>query len=332
MEEQVLVSVIIPNYNSAKTIRLCLEGIYQQDYSNFEVIVVDDCSTDKSVKIIQEFPCKLYHNLRNSKVSVTRNHGASKARGEIFFFVDSDVVLLPDAITNLVREFQADATIGCVCGMYDKTPLIRDSIFEDYRTLQNHYWQISSEGFVTPGNFALGAIKREVFYEIGEFNTKLTQSEEVEYGHRLNQKYKLLYTSKVIGKHDHDDKLSVIMSKLAERARQRVPLYLKRRKFMKGFETGSRAFGLLFAFLTVPALVLVFLSPIFLIIPFGFLLAFLLTDLKQYLFVLKEKGIGFTLFFIGVHYLVSVNAAFGLVRGIFDWIFKKSFRENYQSL
>jgi len=332
MDEQPLVSVIIPNYNSEKTIRLCLEGIYQQDYPNFEVIVVDDCSTDNSVKIIEKFPCKLYCNLRNSKVSVTRNLGASKALGEIFFFVDSDVVLFANAISNLMQEFKRDPEIGCVCGMYAKTPLIRDSIFEDYRTLQNHYWQISSEGFVTPGNFALGAIKREVFHEIGEFNPKLTQCEDVEYGHRLNQKYKLLYTSKVIGMHDHDDKLSVIMRKLGERARQRVPLYFKRRKFMKGFETGSRAFGLLFAFLTLPSLFLVLFDLTLLIVPLGFLLAFLLTDLKQYLFVLKEKGFLFTLFFIMIHYLVSVNAAFGLIRGIFDWIFKKSFRENYESL
>ncbi|NLW46960.1 MAG: glycosyltransferase family 2 protein [Firmicutes bacterium] len=328
--EKELVSVIVPSYNSEKTIRLCLEAIYKQDYKNYEVIVVDDCSKDNSRKIIEEFPCKLLTTPCNSKVAAVRNLGVKHAAGNILFFVDSDVKLFPNAITNLVKELQKSPEIGCVCGMYDKTPLIRDSIFEEYRSLQNHYWQISSEGFVTPGNFALGAIRKDVFNEIGEFNSKLTQSEEVEYGHRLNKKYKLLYTSKVMGQHDHDDKLTVIMRKLYERARQRIPLYFKRRKFMKGFETRSRAFGILFAFSCTGSLLLGLIDVTFLIVSALFFVGFLLTDFGQYLFVMKERKLIFTLFFIMVHYVVSVSASLGLIKGIIDWIFKKNFRENYE--
>lgn len=328
--EKELVSVIIPNFNSAKTIKLCLDAIYRQDYEHFEVLVVDDCSTDASPQIIREYPCVFLQTPHNSKVSVARNLGARQAKGSILFFVDSDVVLFPDAITNLVREFRRDPAIGCVCGMYAKTPLIRDSVFEEYRTLQNHYWLISSEGYVTPANFALGAVKKSVFEEVGEFNPRLTQCEDVEYGHRLNKKYKLWLTSKVMGQHDHDDKLTVIIRKLSERARQRVPLYCKRRKFMKGFETGNRAFGILFAFMSVVTLVLGLAFPVSGWIALGLWAAFLLADFQQYVFVYREKGLGFTLFFTAVHYLVSFCIALGLVRGVIDMSLKRQFRENYE--
>ncbi|NLN66442.1 MAG: glycosyltransferase family 2 protein [Clostridiaceae bacterium] len=325
--EKDLVSIIIPNYNSQKTIKYCLDAIYKQDYENYEVIVVDDCSTDKSVEIIKTYPCKLVSTPKNLKVAAARNLGVKYSKGKILFFVDSDVQLHPDAVSNLVKEFEKDPRIGCVCGMYEKVPLIRDSIFEEYRTLQNHFWQKSSEGFVTPGNFALGAIKADVFRKIGPFNTKRTQSEEVEYGHRLNQEYKLLYTSSVMGVHDHDDKLSVILKKLFERARQRIPLYMKRKKFMKGFETGSRAFGILFAFLSIPTMLLFVVDPVFLLLAAILFIGFLLTDLGQYLFVLREKGVFFTLFFIFTHYIVSVNTGLGLVKGMIDYIFDRQFRE-----
>ena len=328
--EKELVSVIIPSYNSEKTIKLCLDAIYQQDYPNFEVIVVDDCSTDNSPRIIQEYPCQLIRTPKNIKVSAARNLGVQHAGGRYYFFVDSDVKLFPDAISNLVREFQKNPEIGCVCGMYAKTPLINDSIFEEYRTLQNHYWHISSEGYATPGNFALGGVRSDVFQEIGGFNPKLTQCEDVEYGHRINQKYKLIYTSKVMGQHDHDDKLTVIMKKLFERARQRIPFYFKRRQFSKGFETGSRAVGIMLAFLSVCSLALAFFNPAFLFLPGLLFIGFLSMDFKQYLFVLQERKVPFTLFFIGVHYLVNVNISLGLCKGILDWMFKKDFRNNYE--
>ena len=67
--EKDLVSIIIPNYNSQKTIKYCLDAIYKQDYENYEVFVVDDCSTDKSVEIIKTYPCKLVSTPKKLKVA-----------------------------------------------------------------------------------------------------------------------------------------------------------------------------------------------------------------------------------------------------------------------
>ena len=322
-----LVSIVIPNYNSMKTIRLCLDGVFSQNYQNFEVIVVDDGSTDGCTDIIKQYDCTLIPTPQNSGPSVARNLGAAAAKGEIIFFLDSDVALFPDAIDNTLDEFEKDSRIGSVCGIYDKTPLIRDSIIEDYRSLQAFHWRKSYEGVVTPGFFSLGAIKKSVFEEVGEFNTSLRDSEDAEYGHRLSKNYDLILTSRVMGRHDDDDKISIVMKKLFRRGRTRVPLYLSRKKAMQGFETPNRALALVFAllfFMSLPALAL---GAIWSILP-GILLAiFMLLDFGQYLFVHKERGLGFSVLFVAIHVTVSAVACLGVFKGFFDWVFDASFRK-----
>ena len=64
MENKNRFSIIIPNYNKEEYVRETLESIFNQTYKNFEVIVVDDGSTDKSIEIIKEFDIKLFHTNR----------------------------------------------------------------------------------------------------------------------------------------------------------------------------------------------------------------------------------------------------------------------------
>ena len=324
-----LVSIIVPNYNYERTIGLCLDAIYQQTYPNFEVLVVDDGSTDGSMAIVRNYDCQLLHTPSNGGVAIARNLGAKAAQGSVLFFVDSDIALEPDAVANAIAAFAGDTTIGSVCGIYAKTPLIRDSLLEEYRSLQAHYWRKSSEGFVTPGFFSLGAIRKSVFEEIGEFNPKLTQTEEVEYGHRLSKKYKLLLTSTVMGQHDDDDQFFKLSRKLFERARQRVPLYLKRRKFMRGFETPSRAAGVPFALLAVVTLLIGLVRPRFLLASASSAAVFLATDAGQYIFVRRERGLVFTIYFAVVHLLINAVIGTGLFKGVFDWAIHKEFRDRY---
>lgn len=78
-----LISVIIPNYNGSSTIGKCLESAFSSKYDNFEVLAVDDCSTDNSVEIIKSFPCRLIALDKNSGASKARNTGAYKSSGEI---------------------------------------------------------------------------------------------------------------------------------------------------------------------------------------------------------------------------------------------------------
>lgn len=84
-------SIIIPTYNSAKTITRCLTSILNQDYDNLEIIVVDDGSTDETVKLVSKFPpIKLILNRKNKGPSHARNIGITNSTGEIIILLDSD--------------------------------------------------------------------------------------------------------------------------------------------------------------------------------------------------------------------------------------------------
>ena len=109
MSENPAISIIIPMYNVEKYIGECLDSILNQTFQNFEVIVIDDCSTDRSVEIVQNYAqtfggrLKLGRTNKNSNGGgyLPRNIGLSIARGEYVFFVDSDDFILLTALETL---------------------------------------------------------------------------------------------------------------------------------------------------------------------------------------------------------------------------------------
>src|SRR4051794_16197453 len=109
-----VVSVIVPGHNSRKTIALCVEAALAQTHPDVEVIVVDDHSTDDTSAIAARYPVQVVRLDRNGGAGIARNHGMRTARGDILFFVDSDVALAPDAVANAVRAFAADPALGAV--------------------------------------------------------------------------------------------------------------------------------------------------------------------------------------------------------------------------
>ena len=105
------VSVIIPAYNEEKDIGNCLNSLKKQRYKNFEIIVVDDGSTDNTKKIV-----KIYKNIRLIKgehkgPGFSRNLGARRARGQILVFVDADMMFRKDYIKNLIKPITKNKEI-----------------------------------------------------------------------------------------------------------------------------------------------------------------------------------------------------------------------------
>lgn len=103
-----LISVIVPIYNVEKYIADCISSIITQSYKNLELILVDDGSTDNSYAICESF-CKKDRRIRlttvnRGGVSKARNIGIEKSKGEYLLFVDSDDILLPDALLHYVNN------------------------------------------------------------------------------------------------------------------------------------------------------------------------------------------------------------------------------------
>ena len=119
MENKPYFSIIIPMYNSEKYIKICVDSILNQTFKDFEIIIVDDVSTDDSYKICSELygdneKIILLCQEKNQGPGMARNRGMKIARGEYIFFVDSDDAIVPDALEKLFKATRVESDIDAI--------------------------------------------------------------------------------------------------------------------------------------------------------------------------------------------------------------------------
>lgn len=105
------VSTIIPIFNEEECLEACLKSLAKQNYKNFEIIIVDDGSTDQSKNIAQKFNIKMYC-LSHKGPGSARNFGASKASGSVLVFVDADMTFSEDFIRDLTKPIFDGKSMG----------------------------------------------------------------------------------------------------------------------------------------------------------------------------------------------------------------------------
>ena len=110
-----IVSVIIPNYNNEKCLPKCLQALFQNE-ADFETIIVDDASTDNSLKIAKEFPIQIIRHEHNLGPTRARNNGAKKATGKYLLFLDGDMEIEKDYLAKLVSFLENHPQAGAVSG------------------------------------------------------------------------------------------------------------------------------------------------------------------------------------------------------------------------
>jgi len=110
MNQQPLVSIIIPTYNSEATVKNCLESIKKQTYKNIETIVVDGFSRDKTTNIIKEYGTKLI-KIKGERTKA-KNIGLKHAKGKYVLFIDSDMELTPKVVEECVSLAKLNPRIG----------------------------------------------------------------------------------------------------------------------------------------------------------------------------------------------------------------------------
>lgn len=108
-------SVIIPVYNAAPYLRRCLDSVLKQNFHDYEVIIVDDGSTDDSLQICEEYALKdarisVFHQA-NSGVSCARNYGLERAHGELVCWIDADDCVNPNYLSDLLEAYTFDTDL-----------------------------------------------------------------------------------------------------------------------------------------------------------------------------------------------------------------------------
>jgi teichuronic acid biosynthesis glycosyltransferase TuaG len=123
--QEALVSIVIPAYNAAPFIEETIASILQQSYTNFEIIIVNDGSTDNTEGVVQSISDKRiqYHYKRNEGVSIARNYGFTFTKGIYIVFFDADDLMTPDFLEKRVEKLQSNSSVEFCCGAVKTFPL-----------------------------------------------------------------------------------------------------------------------------------------------------------------------------------------------------------------
>lgn len=211
---KIKVSVIIPAYNSEKTLKQCLNSVLNQDFKEYEVIVVNNNSTDKTMEIIKEFEKKdkkvryLFEIKRG--IGASRNTGERVAKGEIILTTDSDCIAPRNWIKRMVEALEG----------YDAVQGFQEAVLDEY---WSRYKQMFSEekyknegiknpiGKVDTKNFA---VRKDVLRKIGYTSRKYFSGNDTYISIKLAQNnFKLRFVKNIKVKHFHAESFKKVFGR-----------------------------------------------------------------------------------------------------------------------
>ncbi len=188
MKKNPYFSVVVPVFNAASMIAKCLEAIENSSYPGFEIIVVDDCSTDDTPLVAAETGgARVIRSQTRSGPAAARNTGAKEARGDILLFVDSDVLIRGDTLARLSARFSENPNVAAVFGSYDTQPEAKNFLSQ-YKNLVHHFVHQQSKSDAATFWAGCGAVRKDVFLEAGGFDQEKYARpciEDIELGARL---------------------------------------------------------------------------------------------------------------------------------------------------
>jgi exopolysaccharide biosynthesis polyprenyl glycosylphosphotransferase len=234
LEKQTQISVIIPTYNNADILPACLEALLAQEYPHdkYEIIVVDDGSTDHTSEVVSQFtdsiPVVRYFHQANQGPAAARNNGAKHAAGDIIMFTDDDCVAEPQWIIQMSQPFhKSNGDIAAVKGAY-KT---RQSSFIAHfaqKEFESRYRKMQKSRHIDFVDTYSAAFKREVFFSLNGFDTRFPEAnnEDVEFSYRLAaENHKMVFNPDAIVYHTHPDTLYKYLKMKFGRAYWRMAVY-----------------------------------------------------------------------------------------------------------
>lgn len=219
-----LVSVIVPAYNSERTIKRCIDSLLNIDYQNYEIIVVDDGSSDKTKDVLLGFKERIrLIQSQHFGPSKCRNIATKEAKGDLVAFTDSDCLVHKNWLKELVKGFTQDKVAG-VGGIQlspdDETNFGRkvQTFFELTGFLGGYIKDKKNrELTVVPHNPSCNAIyRKEVFLRIGGFDEGLWPCEDVDLDYRLKKNgFIFMFNPKAIVYHYRPQSIKALLKMMS---------------------------------------------------------------------------------------------------------------------
>jgi glycosyltransferase involved in cell wall biosynthesis len=220
-----MISVIIPVKNDEKNIRAAVESVLQQKTrEKFEVIVINNNSTDNTVKAISDLKIKILKEMKPS-ASAVRNRGIRNAKGSLLLFTDSDCVVSKDWMnTHIAAQKSNDVVLGRMLLHPDYRKSITAKTLE-YGLLPYFDFYLMKRGYVDFWNLYTPnlSVKKKVFEKVGLFDEsfKYAGSEDTEFGFRLRSKgVSIFYEPKAVVFHKHKKGFKSAMKRAIMAGRQ----------------------------------------------------------------------------------------------------------------
>jgi glycosyltransferase involved in cell wall biosynthesis len=193
-----MISVVIPLYNKSQSIVQTLHSVLSQSFQDFELVVVDDGSTDISIAMvntIQNNKIKLYSK-PNGGVSSARNFGIEKSTFDYIAFLDADDFWEPNYLeeqAKLIRDFPEAAMWGSAWGtmiLSQKNP-VKQKVADDFRGIVLDYWQRELYLFWT----SAVVVRKSAFKKIGYFDVRMKCGEDLDMWYRIILNYPVAYNN-----------------------------------------------------------------------------------------------------------------------------------------
>lgn len=194
-------SVIVPLYNKEQYIKDTLLSALAQTFTDFEIMVIDDGSTDNSSAVVQEINDNriVYYKTKNSGVSSARNTGIERATGDIIAFLDADDHWEPNHLETLYRLYKENPQAGMLCSRY--VIKIGGGVITKpvYQGIEDNYSGIVNDAFYSSlinrvAVTSCVAIPKYVFEKTGLFNTATTHPEDTELWIKITIAYPVAIT------------------------------------------------------------------------------------------------------------------------------------------
>lgn len=188
-----MISIIIPAFNEEKYLPKLLESIKRQDYKDYEVIVADANSTDKTRQIAKKFGCRI---VKGGMPAAGRNNGAKAAKGDILLFLDADVLLDDDFLQNSIEEFKKRKIDCASVKIVPQSSKVIDKIFLG----AFNSWVIATQGFYPHAIGACIFCRKLLHNKIRGFDEKIAIAEDMDYVRRAGKhgKFRILKKARIL--------------------------------------------------------------------------------------------------------------------------------------
>ena len=194
MTDSITFSIVIPTYNRAGLIMETLETVFGQSYPNYEILVVDNCSTDTTEQLMRPLAdsgkIRYIRHEKNYERARSRNTGLKHAKGEYISFLDSDDFLYPDCLGDAAAYIRQNPDIKFFQVLYELVNNKREKIYSyTFPSLKNQYKAIASGNFISCIG---GFIHRDIYRDM-QFNEdpKMIGAEDHEVWFQVLARYRM---------------------------------------------------------------------------------------------------------------------------------------------